>query len=118
MRRESSKRYRQQTTDRQITGKEGKRPRNPIGDMERERERKHVIFFLNFGSPRWKERSKRRKREKIVYFSLPRKRVSRLFHDKRLEVSLIKLLGKSEVCRALFDAEKVFQIFRMDIYVT
>lgn len=45
-----------------------------------------------------------------------KKRVSRLFHDKRLEV-LLKLLGKSEVCRALFDAEKVFQIFKMCIYM-
>lgn len=61
------------------------------------------------------KKKEKREREKIVYFSLPRKRVSRLFHDKRLEVSL-KLLAKSEVCRALFDTEKVFQNFQ-DVYI-
>lgn len=33
-------------TDKQTTGKEGKRPRNPIGDMEREREREKACDLV------------------------------------------------------------------------
>lgn len=104
-----------QTNRQQTTGKEGKRPRNPIGDMEREGEKACDLVFFELRLSTIKRAKKRKERErKIVYFSLPSKRALRLF--QRLEVpGIIKVISKSEVCRALFDAEKVFQIFSMYI---
>lgn len=100
-------------TDRQTTGKEGKRPRNPIGDMEREGEKACDLGFFYKTSALHNEKSEvREEREKkIVYFSCQEKGVTSVPYDR----GIIKVISKSEVCRALFDAEKVFQIFRMYI---
>lgn len=117
---------RQTDNRQQTTGKEGKRPRNPIGDMEKQKKREKekkacdlVFFFIKLRLSTMKRAKKKKKRErerKIVYFSLPREGKGVTSIPRQEVGGIIKVIKKSEVCRALFDAEKkVFQIFRMYI---
>lgn len=91
--------------------------------MEREGEKACDLVFFYKTSALHNAKSEEKKKEEreknsILFFAKQKGVTSRYSTTRGLEVSL-KLGGmsKSEVCRALFDAEKVFQIFRMYIYM-